>query len=107
MTTPSHQGKWLIVNGDDFGLSSQVNAAILHAHRQGILTNASLMVTGSAWKEAVALASTTPSLSVGLHLTLVQGWSVLPAYLLPNLTDQAGNFPYNSTLAGLRYFFSR
>ena len=97
----------LIVNGDDFGLSTQVNAGILHAHRSGILTSTSLMVTGPAWEDAVALAKATPSLSVGLHLTLVQGRAVLSPHLLPDLIDHEGNFSHNSTLAGLRYFFSR
>lgn len=97
----------LIVNGDDFGLSSQVNAGILHAHRHGILTNTSLMVTGLAWREAVALAKETPSLSVGLHLTLAQGRAVLNPHLLTNVTEPSGAFSENPTAAGLRYFFSR
>jgi chitin disaccharide deacetylase len=97
----------LIVNGDDFGLSPQVNAGILQAHQHGILTDASLMVTGPAWREAVELARATPTLSVGLHVTLVQGKSVLPPHLLSALTDFGGNFPNDATLAGLRYFFSR
>src|SRR5712692_4286081 len=67
MTLTPHASKRLIVNGDDFGLSPQVNAGILYAHRHGILTNTSLMVTAPAWEEAVALAQATPSLSVGLH----------------------------------------
>jgi hopanoid biosynthesis associated protein HpnK len=96
----------LIVNGDDFGLSPQVNAGIIHAHRHGILTNTSLMVAGPAWEEAVALAHDTPSLGVGLHLTLVQGRAVLPPHLLPEITGLGGNFSENPTLAGLRYFFS-
>jgi len=106
MTATSHHKKLLIVNGDDFGLSAQVNAGILHAHRAGILTNTSLMVTGPAWEDAVALAKATPSLSVGLHLTLMQSHSVRSPHLLSHVTDQNGNFPDNPTLAGLRYFFS-
>ena len=98
--------KRLIVNGDDFGLSRQVNAGILHAHQHGILTNTSLMVTGSAWKEAIELARQTPRLQVGLHLTLVQGTAVLPHQTISSLTDGDGNFLNNPTLAGLRYFFS-
>jgi len=94
------------VNGDDFGLSQRVNAGILHAHQHGILTNTSLMVTGSAWEAAVALACQTPSLQLGLHLTLVQGKAVLPHRTIPSLTDGDGNFLNNPTLAGLRYFFS-
>ena len=97
----------LIINGDDFGLSPQVNAGILQAHRNGILTDASLMVTGTAWREAVELARAQPTLSVGLHVTLVQGKSVLPPHLLPSITDFGGNFPNDPTLAGFRYFFSR
>jgi hopanoid biosynthesis associated protein HpnK len=102
-----NQTRYLIVNGDDFGLSPQVNAGILQAHRNGILTDASLMVTGAAWREAVELARAQPTLSVGLHVTLVQGKSVLPPHLLPSITDFGGNFPNDPTLAGLRYFFSR
>jgi hopanoid biosynthesis associated protein HpnK len=102
-----NQTRALIVNGDDFGLSPQVNAGIIQAHQNGILTDASLMVTGTAWREAVELARAQPTLSVGLHVTLVQGKSVLPPHLLPSITDFGGNFPNDATLAGLRYFFSR
>ncbi len=98
--------KRLIVNGDDFGLSDRVNEAILHAHQHGILTNTSLMVGAQAWHEAVELARATPSLQVGLHLTLVQGQSVLSHRHIPQLTDHSGNFLHNPTRAGLRYFFS-
>ncbi len=97
----------LIVNGDDFGLSSQVNAGILRAHTHGILTSTSLMVTGTAWQEAVALAKDTPSLSVGLHLTLVQGRAVSLPHLLTHVAQWNGHFSDNPTAAGLRYFFSR
>jgi hopanoid biosynthesis associated protein HpnK len=107
MTTPALRDRYLIVNSDDFGLSPQVNAGIVQAHQHGILTDASLMVTGSAWREAVELARANPQLSVGLHVTLVQGKSVLPPHLLSSITDFGGNFPNDPTLAGLRYFFSR
>jgi hopanoid biosynthesis associated protein HpnK len=107
MTLTPHSSKQLIVNGDDFGLSPQVNAGILHAHRHGILTATSLMVTAPAWEAAVALAKATPSLGVGLHLTLVQGRAALAPHLLPAVTDPFGNFPHNPTRAGLCYFFSR
>jgi chitin disaccharide deacetylase len=36
--------KRLIVNGDDFGISPGVNAGLVRAHREGILSSASLMV---------------------------------------------------------------
>jgi hopanoid biosynthesis associated protein HpnK len=107
MTLPTRSSRQLIVNGDDFGLSPEINAGILHAHRHGILTNTSLMVTAPAWEEAVALARATPTLSVGLHLTLVRGRAALAPHLLPVVTDPFGNFSPNPRRAGLRYFFSR
>jgi hopanoid biosynthesis associated protein HpnK len=107
MNPAAHHGRYLIVNGDDFGLSPQVNAGIVRAHRHGILTDASLMVTGPAWREAAELARANPRLSVGLHVTLVQGKSALPPHLLSSITDFGGNFPDDPTSAGFRYFFSR
>ena len=58
----------LIVNADDFGRSHAINQAVIRAHREGILTTASLMVNESAADEAVALARENPDLGVGLHL---------------------------------------
>ncbi|MFP3868651.1 MAG: hopanoid biosynthesis-associated protein HpnK [Desulfobacteraceae bacterium] len=97
----------VIITGDDFGLSSPLNQAIALAHRKGILTCASLMVGAPAWSEAVALAREMPDLCVGLHLTLIQGWAVLPPRLILHLADQQGNFRKHPIAAGLRFFFSR
>jgi predicted glycoside hydrolase/deacetylase ChbG (UPF0249 family) len=62
--------KWLIVTGDDFGITRGVNRGIVEAHRDGILTSASLMVDRPACEEAVTLAHRYPTLSLGLHLEL-------------------------------------
>ena len=97
----------LIVTGDDFGLSSAVNLAIVTAHQQGILTSASLMVNGPAAAEAIALAQAHPTLAVGLHLVLCQGRSTLAPDLVPGLVDAGGSFPRRAVCAGLRYYFVR
>lgn len=62
--------KYLIVNGDDFGAAHGVNLGILEAHRNGILTSASLMVDMPGSAEAAELARSAPELSVGLHADL-------------------------------------
>lgn len=62
--------KRLIVNGDDFGAGRGVNRGIVEAHRDGILTSASLMVEMPGSEEAARLASGLPQLSVGLHAVL-------------------------------------
>ncbi len=62
--------KWLIITGDDFGLTPGVNRGIVETHRRGILTSASLMVNRPASEAAAALARECPALSLGLHLEL-------------------------------------
>ena len=101
----SPESRAIIVNADDFGLSSGVNRAVVKGWREGILTSASLMAGGDAFDEAVILAKLNPALQVGLHLTLVQGRSVLPMEEIPGLVDHSGNFTDNPVLAGMRYFF--
>lgn len=101
------QMKELIVNADDFGLSSGVNRAVIQAWKDGVLTSTSLMVGGKGFEEAVSLARENPGLQVGLHLTLVQGRSVLPAHSIPGLADYLGDFPVNPVSAGMRYFFRK
>ena len=96
----------LIINADDFGMSEEVNEAVIRAYRDGVLTTTSLMVTGQAFDQAVRLAKENPGLGVGIHLVTVVGRSVLAASDIPSLVDQDRNFSNNPTAAGLKYFFS-
>lgn len=97
----------VILTADDFGRSASVNAAVLKAHCEGVLTSASLMVAGEAVEEAVALARATPTLAVGLHLVAVDGPAVLPPGEIPHLVNGRGRFPADPLRLGLRYFASR
>lgn len=65
--------KWLIVTADDFGMSPGINRGIVQAHRDGILSSASLLVNRPASGEAAALGRACPALSLGLHLELNPG----------------------------------
>ncbi len=97
----------LIVNADDFGRSASINAAVIRAHREGILTTASLMVNEPSCADAVALARDNPRLGVGLHLTFLCGRSALPPKQIPGLVNGAGEFTNFPAGAGFRYFFHR
>lgn len=96
----------LTVTGDDFGFSREVNLAVIEAFERGILTSASLMVTGGAAAEAVALARSHPGLSVGLHLVVIDGRAALPPSAVARLVDASGRFRGGPVAAGLRYQFS-
>lgn len=97
--------KRLIVTADDFGAAVEVNEAVERAHKNGILTAASLMVTGDAAGDAVTRARNLPSLRVGLHLVLVEGRPVLPVSAVPDLVDASGLFRTDMARAGAAMFF--
>jgi chitin disaccharide deacetylase len=80
----------LIVVADDFGAAAEVNEAVEAAHRAGILTTASLMVSGVAAANAVARARRMPCLRVGLHLAIVEARPTLPASAVGSLLNADG-----------------
>ena len=99
--------KRLIVNADDFGLSPEVNAGIVRAHRDGILRSASLMVAEPAALPAAELARDSPALDVGLHAVVCQGRSILDSSRLGAALNASGEFMDSPVAAGMRYFFDR
>ena len=98
----------LIVNADDFGLTSGVNRAIIELHAAGLVTSTSLMARAGATDEAIELARATPSLGVGCHVVLIDGEPVLPPEKIPSLVDaRTGRFPNSLTTFLLRLFTGR
>ena len=84
----------LIVNADDFGLTAGVNRAIVEAHRDGIVTSATLMASGAAFADAVQVSPA--NLSIGCHVLLVDGRPVANSRDVPSLTNTAsGEFERN------------
>jgi chitin disaccharide deacetylase len=80
----------LIINADDFGLTSGVNRAIAEASRQKALTSATLMANAPAFAEAAELAKSVTGLKTGCHVVLIDGVPV--AHNLQSLTDGTTRF---------------
>lgn len=99
--------KRLIFNADDLGLSAEVNEGIERAHREGVLTAASLMTGEAGFEEGVRVARANPGLAVGLHLTLTDGVPTLPAARIPALTQPNGRFRDDMAGMGLTLALSR
>ncbi len=98
--------KQVVVTADDFGLSPEVNEAVMRGHEFGILSCASLMVAAPQAHAAAALARARPGLKVGLHLTLAEGRPILPANEVPDLVDGSGRFRPGLVGHGARIFLS-
>lgn len=85
--------RWLIANGDDFGRTPGITEGILQAHRDGIVTSATVMVNVPGAESAVQRArKQAPHLGLGVHLNLTAGRPVLPPRQVPTLVDPAGRF---------------
>jgi hopanoid biosynthesis associated protein HpnK len=80
----------LIVNADDFGLTSGVNRAILEGNRSGIVTSATLMANAKATNAAIDLAKSEPTLKTGCHVVLIDGVPLTAN--LPSLTQSSQRF---------------
>lgn len=63
----------LIVNADDFGLTSGVTYGIYDAMCRGVVTSTTMMVNTSATLLAAQLAKREPALAVGLHVNISLG----------------------------------
>jgi predicted glycoside hydrolase/deacetylase ChbG (UPF0249 family) len=88
----------LIVNADDFGMSEEVNSAILAGLHGGLVTSTSVMVPCPAFRSAVNIAMSDPDADIGVHLTLTSEWTayrwqpVLGPANVPSLVDSDGCF---------------
>ncbi|TLQ04232.1 carbohydrate deacetylase [Marinilactibacillus psychrotolerans] len=85
----------IIINADDFGLSSGVNEGIIDTHLNGVVTRTTLLMNGHAVEEAVRLAKNHPSLKVGIHLTFTFG-RPLNQKATSELTNADGKFKFSS-----------
>ena len=88
----------LIVNADDFGVTSGVSDGILAAHRHGIVTSTTALVTSRIESEYVARARDS-GLGIGLHVNLTLG---RPLTNGASLVDESGRFVRDARRAAAR-----
>jgi hopanoid biosynthesis associated protein HpnK len=97
-------GRPIIITADDFGASVAINEAVEIAHRDGVLSAASLMVAGDAAADAVARARRLTRLRVGLHVVAADGPALLPPPEVPGLVTAQGRFDSCLFCVGVRAF---
>lgn len=66
--------KYLIINGDDFGMSHSANAAVMDLFESGCLKSSTIMTPCPGAEEAVAFAAAHPQYAIGVHLTHTNEW---------------------------------
>jgi predicted glycoside hydrolase/deacetylase ChbG (UPF0249 family) len=80
----------LIINADDFGLTSGVNRAISQAGLRGAITSATIMANAPRFQEAADLAKDAYRLKTGCHVVLIDGEAIVSG--LSSLTASDGRF---------------
>lgn len=85
--------KRLIVNADDLGRSAGIDRGIARAHREGIVTSATLMTNGPGAERGAAVAREHRSLGVGVHLVLTYARPLSDPASVPSLVEPDGRFP--------------
>ncbi|AHA29614.1 chitin disaccharide deacetylase [Exiguobacterium sp. MH3] len=84
----------VIVNADDFGLTTGINQGIIESHLNGPVHSTTLMMNGHAVEDAVRLSQQHPNLHVGVHLVL--SWGKPLASTSQSLTKEDGTFRFTS-----------
>jgi chitin disaccharide deacetylase len=95
----------LILNADDFGLTPGINRAIGELNAAGVLTSTTLMASGPAFDDAVAVAHAHPTLGVGCHIVLTDGVPVSHPESIPSLLGANGKSFRPSLLDFLQALF--
>src|SRR4051812_20282926 len=81
----------LIINADDFGGDSDINAAIVSCFKKKLINSTTIMVNKEGFEEAVRLASVHGlKNNIGLHVNLTEG-KTLTDLSGTGLTDHNGN----------------
>ncbi|MGN1125272.1 MAG: carbohydrate deacetylase [Candidatus Gastranaerophilaceae bacterium] len=85
--------KKFILNADDFGLTNDINMAIVEGYHSGVLKSASLCSNGEAFYSAINdIIPECQDLCIGIHLNIIEGTAVCSPKDLTELTDSKGNF---------------
>lgn len=95
--------KVLIINADDCNLTAQVTAAILKAHRQGIVTSTTFLVNLPVDLEVIREMNTFKRFGVGLHLNITLGKPLAKASLVKSLLQKNGQFKKKSHYATQKF----
>ncbi len=85
----------IIVNADDFGISRQVNDAILDLINAGHITSTTLLANGPAIKDAIERIPEGNNCSFGVHLNISEFKPLTDTHQLQSLLNTTGCFKYN------------
>jgi len=91
----------LIINADDFGLCESVNSAVEKAHRDGVLSSATIMANMPAADGAVEIAKKLDSLGVGVHLNLTEGEPISRTECVRSLTNSEAKFGFSPNVLAI------
>jgi predicted glycoside hydrolase/deacetylase ChbG (UPF0249 family) len=84
----------LIVNADDYGLTTAVSRGILRAHHEGVLTSTSVLALAPGFAPSIGWLRDEPGLGIGAHLAAVgEDPPLLSAREIPTLVDRRGRLP--------------
>jgi predicted glycoside hydrolase/deacetylase ChbG (UPF0249 family) len=98
VTTDAAGSGWLVVNADDLGVTQGTTLGILKAHREGIVTSASIAPNMPDYRFALDhCVRQCPDLGIGLHFTLTAGRPVSDPRHVPLLVNTDGFFRWSFT----------
>lgn len=95
----SNKSRRIIVNADDFGMSAEVNRAIVEAFDNNEISSATLMTNMPGFEEACEMAHSRRLLGkIGVHINLTEGYPLsIPIQQCRRFCDTAGRLRSRQT----------
>lgn len=82
----------LIVNADDYGMTTEVSRGILHGMSSGFITDTSALVNSPDFQESAQLALEAGVISMGVHLNITLFKPLLDHARVSSIVDDQGSF---------------
>ena len=95
----SSRARKIIINADDFGMSTEANRAIVEAFEKNVISSTTLMANMSGFNEACELAHCHRLLGkIGVHLNLTSGYPLSePIRKCSRFCEESGMFRSRQT----------
>jgi chitin disaccharide deacetylase len=94
----------LIINADDLAIHPRINAGILSAYRNGVLTSSTMLLTTPYLEETIREIVRPRLLPIGLHLSLTLGRPAAPMTDVSDLVDDQGYLMHSAASLMTRSF---
>lgn len=94
------------IHADDYGVSDEISDKILDSIQHGAINSISILTTTDSFERNMKKLVNVDHVRLSLHLNLVEGFPAAPKALIPDITNEDGEFKFSFLPLWIKYFLS-